>query len=182
MDPQLRETEKLVDLFASLVANFLGDGMLAEAEAGEVTCTQLDALRYLARHSPNFVGHLSSGLAISYPAATKAVDRLVAKSLVDRQSDPHDRRKEGLTVTPEGLELLERVRKIRGDRLEAVLTRMEDTERKALVRGLRGFLTAAFLTDNQLVGQTCERCGSDCFETCVLYQTHVALYGEPIAP
>lgn len=179
---RVREVEKLVDLFAELVRDHLGDGLLEEAGAGDVTCSQLAALRYLSRHSPNFVGHLSSGLSISYPAATKAVDRLVAKNLVDRREDRDDRRKESLTVTAEGQDLLERVRKVRQERLEAVLDRMDPSERKALSVGLRGFLNSAFLSDNALVGRTCERCGCDCFDNCVVYQAHVALYGEAIAP
>ncbi len=182
MDMHLRDVEMLGDLFAEVVGDHLGLGMLAEAEAGDVTLTQISALRYVARHSPTYVGRLSAGLAISFPAATKAVDRLVAKKLLDRRGDPDDRRKEGLAVTEAGQALLDRVQKVRTRRLEGVLERMESAERRALTRALRGFLTSAFLTDNALVARTCERCGCDCFDACVVYQAHVALYGEAISP
>ncbi len=182
METHLRDVEMLGDLFAEVVGDHLGDGMLAEAEAGDVTLTQISALRYVARHAPTYVGRLSAGLGISFPAATKAVDRLVAKNLVDRRGDPDDRRKEGLAVTDEGRALLARVQTVRTQRLGGVLERMEPAERRALTRALRGFLTSAFLSDNSLVARTCERCGCDCFETCVVYQAHVALYGEAISP
>ncbi len=182
MDLFLRDAEKLALRFSALVQDFLVEGVLASAEAGDVTATQVAALRYIDRHVPAFVGELSFGLAITPPAATKTVDRLVGKGLVDRREDPDDRRQHLLTLTEAGSALLERIKKVQQDRLGAVLGRMEEAERKALVRGLRGFMTAAFFASNDLVGRTCERCGADCFESCVINQAHVALYGQVIQP
>ena len=182
MDLFLRDAEKLALRFAALVEDYLVEDVLGEAEAGDVTATQVGALRYIGRHVPAYVGELSFGLSITPPAATKTVDRLVAKGLVDRREDPGDRRQHTLTLTDGGQALLDRVKRAQQERLSGVLGRMEEAERKALIRGLRGFLTAAFLTDNGLVARTCERCGSDCFESCVINQAHIALYGEVIKP
>ncbi|MBM3266700.1 MAG: MarR family transcriptional regulator [Candidatus Sericytochromatia bacterium] len=182
MDLLLRDADKLALRFGALVQEYLVEGVLEAAAAGDVTATQVAALRYIERHVPAFVGELSFGLSITPPAATKTVDRLVGKGLVDRREDPEDRRQHLLTLTAAGQDLLDRVKSAQADRLGAVLGRMEEAERKALIRGLRGFMTAAFMTSNDLVGRTCERCGSECFESCVINQAHLAIYGQIIQP
>lgn len=182
MDLFLRDAEKLTLRFAALVEEHLVEDVLDEAESGDVTTTQIAALRYIERHVPAYVGELSFGLAISPPAATKTVDRLVAKGLVDRREDPDDRRQHLLTVTEAGQGLLDRVKRVQQDRLSAIMARMEEGDRKAFIRGVRGFMTAAFFVENDLIGRSCERCGSECFESCVVNQAHVALYGQAIQP
>jgi DNA-binding MarR family transcriptional regulator len=182
VDLLLRDAEKLALRFGALVQEFLVESAIEASDAGDVTATQVGALRYIERHVPAFVGELSFGLSITPPAATKTVDRLVAKGLVERREDPDDRRQHLLTLTEAGQALLDRVKREQAERLGAVLGRMEEAERKALVRGLRGFMTAAFLASHDLVGRTCERCGSECFESCVINQAHVALYGQVIQP
>ncbi len=182
MDLFLRDADKLALRFAALVQEHLVEDVLDQAEAGDVTSTQIAALRYIERHLPAYVGELSYGLAISPPAATKTVDRLVAKGLVDRREDPDDRRQHILTVTDPGLELLGRVKHVGEDRLSAIMGRMEEADRIAFIRGVRGFMSAAFFVENNLIGRSCERCGCECFESCVVNQAHVALYGQVIKP
>ncbi|MBI6545867.1 MAG: winged helix-turn-helix transcriptional regulator [Cyanobacteria bacterium NC_groundwater_1444_Ag_S-0.65um_54_12] len=186
MDLLLRDAQKLVERFAELVRAILerepsNQENAGEIETGAITPAQLAALQYIGRHAPAYVGGLSDGLAISYPAATKTVDRLVNKSLVRRYDDPRDRRLTTLALTPEGSELLDRAKRLRHERLSSVLGRMADGDHKALLRGLRGFLTTAFLIDHELIGQICERCGNECYENCVINQAHLALYGSAIA-
>lgn len=184
MDLFHRDAEKLVERFSELIREYLGDGAIALAQGDDtdVTSPQIAALRFVDRHEPAYVGHLSAGLSITPPAATKAVDRLVVKGLVDRREDPGDRRQHLLTVTQTGRDLLDRLRVVRQERLSAVLFRMQESERKALLRGLRGFMTAALLSEPDLIASTCERCGIECFEACVINQAHLALYGQVISP
>ena len=175
------EAEKLIGRFAWVVDQWLREEPLMEASAGELTRAQWEALRYVGQHDPAYVGQLSSGLAISPPAATKAIDRLFAKGLVDRREDPQDRRQHLLSVTEEGQGHLDRIAARQEQRLKSVLDRLEPRDRQALLKGLRAFLTAAYGQDHPLVERSCERCGVACFEACVVHQAHVALYGTPVA-
>lgn len=177
-DQLVRDTEKLAVLFSELVHRVLVTQVL-EPEA-ELTCAQLEALQFLARHDPNHVGDLAAGLDISYPAATKAVDRLVAKALVTRRESTSDRRQSELSVTEHGRELLETVLAARRTRMEALLLRMPAEEQRALLKGLKGFITAGCMLDKDLIEATCLRCGTDCYPECVLNQAHVALLGSAI--
>jgi DNA-binding MarR family transcriptional regulator len=180
-DRALREAEKLIGRFAWVIEQWLREDPVAEATEGELTRPQWEALRYVGQHDPAFVGQLSSGLGISPPAATKAIDRLHAKGLIDRREDPQDRRQHLLTVTEDGLRHLDAVSGRQAERLSGVLGRLDPGDKRALLKGLRAFLTSAYGQDHPLVERSCERCGVGCFEACVVNQAHVALYGTPIA-
>ncbi|MEB3300237.1 MAG: MarR family transcriptional regulator [Candidatus Sericytochromatia bacterium] len=181
MERSPRDAEKLVGRFAWVVNQWLREDPVEEATAGELTVAQWEVLRYVGLHDPAYAGQLSSGLGISPPAATKAIDRLFAKGLVDRKEDPRDRRQHLLSVTEDGRRRLDEVDQRQQQRLSQVLSRMEPGDRRALFKGLRAFLTSAYGQDNPLVERSCERCGLGCFESCVVHQAHMALYGTPVA-
>ncbi len=61
-------------------------------EMGEVTVHQMEAMGVIAR-GPVTMGELAAALgSTSMSAMTQLADRLVKCGLVERQSDPHDRR------------------------------------------------------------------------------------------
>lgn len=175
-----RDADKLASLFKGLVERVLVQEVLGGLEDKDLTSAQLASLYFLARHESNVVGDLAAGLGISAPAATKASDRLVAKGLVSRREGERDRRHSKLEVTPEGLVLLESVLEARRERLTDILHRMSPEDQKALLKGLKGFITAAFMTDKELIRSCCENCGSDCFKDCVVNQAHLAFLGSEI--
>jgi len=180
-DLMLRDVDKLADLFSDLIERVLITQLLEDLGDHDITPAQVEALHFLARHDPNRVGDLAAGLGISYPAATKTIDRLVAKELVTRREGQRDRRQSELTVTDSGRELIATLRSARRERLEAILARMPSEDQKALLKGLRGFITAGFMTDKALIAATCQRCGTECFPDCVVNQAHLAFLGCDIS-
>jgi DNA-binding MarR family transcriptional regulator len=82
-------------------------------ETDEVSTAQLRTLRFLAgatSENTGFpVGQIASGLRISYPAATKAVDRLTERFLAERLRDNGDARTIRVRLTSKGQELVERL-------------------------------------------------------------------------
>ena len=98
------------------------EGLLGD---DEVTTAQLRALKLLAGvpdGDPGLpVGALASGLKISYPAATKAVDRLAERGLADRHRDVNDARQIRVRLTRKGFDVVSRVASERQARLERVL-------------------------------------------------------------
>lgn len=176
----VREAETLFGLFTDLLERVLVTEVLAEIAPLDITPAQFEALQFLGRHDPNYVGDLALGLAVSYPAATKAVDRLVAKGLINRRESETDRRQSELTVTATGREVLERLYQARQERLEGLLGRMTGDDQRALLKGLKGFLTAGFMLDKRLIALTCQRCGVDCLSDCIVNQSHLAFLGSEI--
>ncbi len=82
-------------------------------ESDEVSTAQLRTLRFLAglnKDDAGFpVGQIATGLHISYPAATKAVDRLTERFLAERHRDNGDARTIRVRLTSKGRELVERL-------------------------------------------------------------------------
>jgi DNA-binding MarR family transcriptional regulator len=99
-----------------------------EAEPG-ITQSQLSALATIERHGPMTIGELSSVEQVQPPTMTKIVAALVEAGLIDRETDPDDRRMTWLRSTREGVKLLQRSRK----RKEAYLAkRMRSLEPRQL--------------------------------------------------
>ena len=79
------------------------------AEMGAVTFQQMHALHVIARRSGVTMGELAGCLeAASLSSATQMADRLVKLGLVERMSDPGDRRLVRVTLSPRGRDLLRR--------------------------------------------------------------------------
>lgn len=179
-DVILRDAETLFGLFSDLTHRVLVTEILPDLADLDLTPAQAEALLFLVRHDPACVGDLADGLDVSYPAATKAVDRLVAKGLVTRKESERDRRQSELTVTDAGREVIVRMRLARRQRLETIFARMAPDDQRALLKGLKGFIAAGFMTDKDLIASTCQRCGVDCFEDCIVNQSHLAFLGTEI--
>lgn len=67
-------------------------------------------------------------------SVSRAVERLLRAGLVRRETDPDDRRKGVLTITPEGRELLTRTSVLFQEREALMLRRLTATERRTLDR------------------------------------------------
>ena len=116
-----------------------------EAALGDedVTAAQLRTLRLLAsvpEAEPGLlVGAIAEGLRISYPAATKAVDRLTDRGLAERHRDAHDARQILVRLTTRGREVVARVAAERRATLAAAL---RDLGGEWPARSLAGLLEA----------------------------------------
>ncbi|MEW5854697.1 MAG: MarR family transcriptional regulator [Myxococcota bacterium] len=75
---------------------------------------------------------LAQQLGISRQAASKAVQGLVARGLLEAKAHPDDQRAQRITVTPTGRKALERSRKRRAPGLARVLEPLSARERAAL--------------------------------------------------
>jgi DNA-binding MarR family transcriptional regulator len=86
---------------------------------------------------PRSVGRLAEELGVSPPAATQLVDRLAEHGMVDRHSDPADRRVV-LVDYVEGMhEVARRIVEDRRRPLQDAMNQMTDEEALAFVKGLR---------------------------------------------
>ncbi|MEF2551552.1 MarR family transcriptional regulator [Aurantimonas sp. A2-1-M11] len=94
---------------------------LAVREAGLVI-GQDEMMRILSECQPKSVTAIAQRLGIRPPTASRMLSLLEAKGFVHRVADPHDRRKTGVVLTPDGAELQRSVEAIR-QRLERELFR-----------------------------------------------------------
>ena len=106
---------------------------LREASELELTFTQFKTLMLLA-HEPEVlsVKDVSDRLGISFPAASRAVEPLVQRGIVERTEDPLDRRVKRVRTTKEGDRLVERLIATRIKSFERLLEGFSVTERRKL--------------------------------------------------
>jgi DNA-binding MarR family transcriptional regulator len=105
--------------------------------AVDLTMPQLKAL-FLA-HAPGGASHseIARALGVGVSTVTGIVDRLVEHGLVQRQTDPADRRLSRVVVTPAGTELIDQLWASRREQLDKLLDKLTPDERSTLVNALQ---------------------------------------------
>ena len=104
---------------------------------------QLKALVALASVGDVSVTGLARNLSIGEPAASQLVEQLVRRGYAARVSDPDDRRRVVVNVTPTGADLVSELRHGRRHHVEQWLECMDDADVEALARGLRALVQVA---------------------------------------
>ncbi len=96
----------------------------------EVTAAQLKSLKLLSSEPLDsaglLIGEISQGLRISYPAASKAVDRLVERDLAERRRDAGDARQTFVRLTERGRGVIQKVKLKRQTKLKRTLQEIGD--------------------------------------------------------
>ncbi len=105
---------------------------LADAE---LTLPQYRVLVFLAdRGRP--ATHVAALLGVTPSTVTSVVDGLVARDMVERSSDPADRRRVVLSLTRGGLRAVATGDRVVGAALDRLLGRLDDTEAETALVGL----------------------------------------------
>ena len=87
-------------------------------------------------------GGLLKSAMVTSGAITNRLDKLERKGLVERRPDPDDRRMVRVRLTPEGLELVDRVVVLHVANEERMLAALDEEDRRALDRALRRLLVS----------------------------------------
>jgi len=102
------------------------------AYANDVTLPQLRALVLLRGKGPMRLSDLAAELDVDTSTATRLVDRLVRKGLLNRKVEESDRRALRLTVTPAGRGLLRRMTEYRKREIRRILEDLDEADREHL--------------------------------------------------
>jgi DNA-binding MarR family transcriptional regulator len=103
----------------------------------DITPSQARALGVLTRHGAVRLGTLSEHLRIAARSATEVVDALEEDGLVERRSDPCDRRATLVALTGQGAQVAAGVRAARAAEAEEFFAGLDDADRASLTRILR---------------------------------------------
>jgi DNA-binding MarR family transcriptional regulator len=108
--------------------------LLAELD---LSMTQLKLLHVLVECPAEIsVKELAETLGMSLPNASRTVDNLLQRGLVERREDEHDRRVKRLRATPSAHELIDRVDTARLQGLEAWAAELSPVQRQTLLDAL----------------------------------------------
>ena len=101
-----------------------------------LSLTAAATLTTLRRSGSARLTDLAAGEGISQPSMTALVGRLADAGLVERRTDPADRRAVLITLTPAGADLLDRRRTDRAARLAVPLKGLADDDVRAITDAL----------------------------------------------
>jgi len=110
-----------------------------------VSMTHLYVLWQLEEHGELAMHRMADLLGVSMSNLTGLIDRMEERTLVERVRVADDRRVVRLRPTARGLEVARTIEVLRGDLIEAVLTRLDDRQLERLaqtVADIRGALLA----------------------------------------
>jgi MarR family transcriptional regulator for hemolysin len=107
-------------------------------ERSQLTFEQFRILGWVARHEGTSLSELANALGLNMPTASKLVQVLVERDLLERSTSEDDRRQIALRLGRTARAGWERVQKEARASLAKKLTGLDRTEREQLAAGLRG--------------------------------------------
>ena len=108
----------------------------------ELTMTQIKLLHQLevATERADAQGGAPSAFPLSLPAASRTVDDLVRRGMVERHEDVEDRRMKRVSLTDRGRAVIRKLNAARLNGLEQFTETLNDDERQALAGALQQLL------------------------------------------
>lgn len=101
-------------------------------------------LQHLAATGPLTVGEAALHFGRAQSVVSESLEALVTRGLLERMTDPRDRRRTLVWLTDEGQALLARERRVLDeDRLAAALVRLAPAQREGLLQGMAALSAAA---------------------------------------
>ena len=98
----------------------------------DLSVPQFRSLMFLRRHAGSSLGGVAEHLGMTPPSASKLIDCLERRKLVERKASPSDRRMVTLGLTTEGNELLDQAIEGAQKSISATLAALEPQELSAL--------------------------------------------------
>jgi DNA-binding MarR family transcriptional regulator len=144
MRPAVRsDSRHLLELLTALLSSTFRQILWKKALELDLTYAQAQVLFHVARNPDTLMTDVARTFGITLPAVTQVVDRLVAKRFLERRENRRDRRQVLLAVTAAGYALVQELEHAQLAGLDTVLDRLENGERKEIIRGLERLVSAA---------------------------------------
>jgi DNA-binding MarR family transcriptional regulator len=116
--------------------------MMRRHRAAVLSVPQFRAMAFVNRHPGACLYHLADHLGVTRPTASVIAERLVQRGLLARATDPRERRRIALSLTPEGERQLEQARHATRSEIAKVLAPLPAEALDRIARGL-GLLSGA---------------------------------------
>jgi DNA-binding MarR family transcriptional regulator len=156
-------------VFASAIREIIEQRLLDQAAGGQLTVTQANILKLAAMTDRYKLGDVASFLDVSNAAASKAVDRLVRRNLLQRTEDEKDRRSIRLSLTPAGHGLLAAYEAARRQKLERIFCQFPREEIRHAAE-LLDRISADVIDHTADPEELCLKCGIYFREKCLVRQ------------
>jgi len=166
--PSLNDFLGSTQIFTTAV-NDLMAAQLRAVTGDDITYQQLKLVKIVSLTEGYSVSDVAEFLGVSIAAASRAVDRLVRRGLIDRTTAEEDRRAVHLSLTEKGLDLLRRYDAAASPALERVFADLS-SEQMQQVGDLLDRLSVNIVDRANGHDQNCFRCGIHFRDRCLLRQ------------
>lgn len=119
------------------LSRLLRENMSFCTEVTKLSMLQLQALVFLKYHQHAQMREIAEHFKIELPSATSLLNKLCIMKLVQRETDPKDRRIVRITLTKKGEQLLEKAMQERKQKMHMLLSHISNNDRKQLLRILQ---------------------------------------------
>lgn len=128
-----------IDRLLPGLARILRQAIADPNDTDRITLPQLRALQAISRteHPGALNAHLARQLHVAAPSMTAMIDGLVERGLVDRSTDPSNRRQVLILLTPEGSRRLSEMEAMVNATLREVVSHLSEDERARTFDGLK---------------------------------------------
>lgn len=174
--PRTERAEILNDFLASThifstAMTELLDEQIRAVIGKQFTLSQLKLLKMVARTNTGTISEVAAFLGVSNAAASKAVDRLVRRGLILRKEKEEDRRAISLSLSEEGLRVLEIYEEAQYRTLDGLFQRFTPQD-LAAAGDLLDRLSADLVDAGARPDELCFRCGIYFRDKCLLRNKH----------
>ncbi len=170
--PVVERTKIINDFLASThifnsAINELMEEHLREDLGGELTIPQLRLVKLVASTQIESISEVAAFSRVTKAAASKAVDRLVRRGLIERSESTDDRRATRLALTDEGEKVLKRYETVQNQVLEGLFRQFMPSDFAQMAQ-LLDRLSADIVELEAKPQELCFRCGIYFREKCLL--------------
>jgi DNA-binding MarR family transcriptional regulator len=163
----VRQLMGAAQVFSTAVEDFL-ERTLRESTGEMLSMSQVELLLLIARPGQRYkVSDVADFLGVTNAAASRSIDRLVQRGLVERSISVEDRRAVDLALNPDSEALLERFAEVRDAELLRLLGHVP-TDKLERVTALLDELSVVLLDVQRAGGERCLRCGVHFRDGCVV--------------
>lgn len=128
--------QRIIDDYQVLM-QLAGEGTSPGFVAIDLSMAQAKALHLIGHGGPITMSALAARLGVTASTTSGLVDRLVERGLVDRRSEPADRRQVVVDVTADGRRLIDDFRELGSGAFRQILVRLSPEELDVLARAIQ---------------------------------------------
>jgi len=165
---EIDEFVRNLQLLAFLTRHYIEGRFIGEATDKPISFVHMNLMRILEQNPGRTVGDIARYMNVSYPAATKTIDKLVKLGFLRRREDTHDRRIAHLHLTAAGRTLVNKYTVLKRDQLEEVISNFGAEEASVFNKHLNTF-ARKIVEHIPIKAGICMHCGAfsptDCIAT-----------------
>lgn len=119
------------------ISRLMKGQMASHSELSKLSFLQIQTLVFVAKNKKTQMSDLAECFNIELPSVTSLVQNLVKMDLLERKTDPKDRRVVHVVLTTKGKKLLKTAMKEREKRIANHVSLLTETEKKQLLEILK---------------------------------------------